>query len=369
MRTMEIYCVSEVSFIIIQCKINVLLMIHVTKRLYKDSLKVIYKHCAYKYSIIIICFVFVNLLLFIVIQVFIIFHSHFKIAIYLKIVIFLNICYNQYTNKIRIIINCMNKMINNKLRTLTLALRYSILLLSKKLLTSQSYQKTELCKYFSRYYYILQMYTTNPRFYKHESAKLIFYKMLFFMPYYNYISMLINHDIYSDNPYSTKLIHIIVYYHLISYLPKPNMYFPNPVITRIKKLCIFKTYLSDKQVPYDLPSLFFSQMLVISSAISSSPSLYLRIIYHFSSSYPNIYVLTLLDVKIITYYIHKNKSFITAYIRIIMYSNMLSSKELLQFLDLKCKIIYINCKNLQINKTICMVQFSRLNEHKELNAR
>ena len=30
-------------------------MIHVTKKLYKESLKVIYKYCPYKYSMIIIC--------------------------------------------------------------------------------------------------------------------------------------------------------------------------------------------------------------------------------------------------------------------------------------------------------------------------
>ena len=39
----------------IQCKINVLLIIHVTKKLYKDSLKIIYKYCTYKYSMINFC--------------------------------------------------------------------------------------------------------------------------------------------------------------------------------------------------------------------------------------------------------------------------------------------------------------------------
>ena len=111
--------------------------------------------------------------------------------------------------------------------TIFLALRYYILLLSKKLLTSQSYQKTEICKYFSRCYYIFQMYAVNPRFYKHnETTKLVFYKLMVLIPYYNYIPMLINHDIYSVNPYSIKVIHIIVYY-IISYLSKLNMYFWN----------------------------------------------------------------------------------------------------------------------------------------------
>ena len=58
--TTKINYVSEVSFNIIQCKFGVLLVIHVTKELYKDSLKVNNKYSAYKYFIIIICIVFVT---------------------------------------------------------------------------------------------------------------------------------------------------------------------------------------------------------------------------------------------------------------------------------------------------------------------
>ena len=213
------------------------------------------------------------------------------------------------------------------------------------------------------------MYTVNPRFYKHnETTKLVFYKLMVLIPYYNYIPILINHYLYSVNPYSIKVIHIILYY-FISYLSKLTMYFSNSVSPRIKKHCIFRTYLFDKQVPYEIPILSFSQMLVISSAILSSPNLCISIDYNSSSSYLNIYVFILLYVIIIKCYIHKNKFFITAYIRIIMYSNMFFLNELMQFLDLNYNIIYINCKKLQIYKTICMVQFSRSNEHKELNAR
>ena len=125
------------------------------------------------------------------------------------------------------------------------------------------------------------------------------------IPFHNSIPIFIEH-IYVDNPCSNQVIHIIIYY-FISYLLKLNMYFSNSVNPRIKEHCIFKTYLSDKQVPYEMYLLSFSKMLVISSAILSSPNLCLSINYNFSSPYLIIYVSTLLDKKPITFYIHKNK--------------------------------------------------------------
>ena len=55
----KINYVSEANFNIIQCKINVLLMIHVAKKLYRDLLKVIYENHTYKYPMIIIFIIIV----------------------------------------------------------------------------------------------------------------------------------------------------------------------------------------------------------------------------------------------------------------------------------------------------------------------
>ena len=51
MKSTKINYVSEVSFHIIWCKINVRLMIHVTKNLFTNM----YKYWTFKYSVIIIC--------------------------------------------------------------------------------------------------------------------------------------------------------------------------------------------------------------------------------------------------------------------------------------------------------------------------
>ena len=128
-----------------------------------------------------------------------------------------------------------------------------------------------------------------------------------------------------------------------------------------------KKYHSGKQMLYELSLFYFSKMLVISSAILSSLSQYLCTNCKIYFSYLFIYVFTLSKIKSIRCCIHKDKSLINAYVRIILYYNMSFCKEII-FQALKSKAFYI-CLNLQINKNMYVVQLNHIREQNKQNDR